>query len=73
MSPSYGEISFPKDIVQFFVLDRLCIKSRPLAVFMDDMGLYGLENRQNGPAGAFKQDPTVLNKPLCRNYLSNGT
>jgi|RhiMethySRZTD1v2_1073278.scaffolds.fasta_scaffold1918955_1 hypothetical protein len=25
-----------------------------------------------GPAGAFKQEPTVLNKSLCRKCLSNG-
>jgi hypothetical protein len=27
--------------------------------------------RLDGPAGAFKQEPTVLNKPLCRKYLSD--
>jgi hypothetical protein len=25
--------------------------------------------RLDGPAGTFKQEPTVLNKPLCRKYL----
>ena len=27
--------------------------------------------RLDGPAGTFKQEPTVLNKPLCRKYLSD--
>jgi len=26
----------------------------------------------HGPAGAFKQEPTVLNKSLCHKYLSDG-
>ena len=28
--------------------------------------------RLDGPAGAFKQEPTVLNKSLCRKCLSDG-
>jgi hypothetical protein len=36
------------------------------------MGQTMSESEFNGPAGAFKQEPTVLNKSLCHKCLSDG-
>jgi hypothetical protein len=65
---SEKEIAMRLKPIQLVVTLALVILTAPLAA--DAQPLRKIP--RIGPAGAFKQEPTVLNKSLCRKCLSNG-